>query len=529
MFALYFIAAQAGFVTDFTGWLDQVENQDFLTYVNRSNFEVVSLYQVTQVVTWLYYQLFGASAWMWHLLFITLHTLNAVLLCKLVVNMLCDVGADHFKTGAYAGAVLFCVTPYISEVIVWEPSFHYLQGLLILLGIMLWVQQYIYTGKRKYIWYAFIVYLLSTHTLEVFYITPWLVLSLLLFYKKHAFKKGVVYFVLPMLAIFVLRLVEFKLLHGDWTSRVGTDTVMTASQGGFGKAGKYLFHLIFMGRFFNNEWRTAVYQFCDSTVGLLLVYGISIALLLWGAIRFNKLAGRLKVMVMLLLWTGASLILVVPLWFGDMMLVIFDRYAYFTCAFLFMLVALLVWAINNKYLRYAVLAVIVLVNLRYAVQVNRYWWKSSRIVNSLVENIPVEKGKALVLLNNPESMHGIPMLGAWPQSEFKLMHNLLLPEQPIDNKVHDVLAYNMLTPEDGAHVQVTGDSTLRVTLNQWGTWWWYEGIGGRSYENEDYILNMVDGHFYDLTFKQPLKNYTLLYQVGNQWKQVNPDNQNEQW
>lgn len=533
MFALYFITAQAGFVTDFTGWLDQIRNQDFLTYVNRSNFVVVSLYQVTQVVTWLFYQLFGANAWLWHLLFITLHVANAVLLSKLVGNMLHDAGARHLNTAIYAGSVLFCVTPYISEVIVWEPSFHYLQGLLIILVILRLVQQYIYQPKAKYVWWVLILYLLSTHTLEVFYLTPWLVLSLLVFYKaiskqQVVLSKGSLYFVIPMLCIFVLRMVEFRLLHGDWVSRIGSQTVLGSSQGGYGKAGKYLFHLLFMGRFFSLEVREAVYAFCDGIWGRALVYGIGGVCLLWGIIRFNKLSGRLQVMVPLLLWLGMSLVLVVPMWFGDMMLVIFDRYAYFAAAFLLMLLPLLLWGIPDKYLRVGLLVVFMLVNLRYAIQVNRYWWKSQKVIAGLLDSPPVEKSKTTILLNNPESMHGVPMLGAWPQSEYQLMHNLLQPK-PIKDEVYDVLAYNMLTPEDGAHVQVLNDSTLRVTLNQWGTWWWYEGVGGRSYENNEFVLDMVDGHFYNLTMKQPLNNYTFLYQVGDTWKVVDLHNKDEQW
>ena len=118
-------------------------------------------------------------------------------------------------------------------------------------------------------------------------------------------------------------------------------------------------------------------------------------------------------------------------------------------------------------------------------------------------------------------MHGIAIIGSEPESEYKLMHDLLLPESKIRNKVYDGLSYNMETPEDGANTKVLNDSMVRVTLNQWGTWWWYEAHGGRSYENEDYKLNMIDGgHFYELTMKHPASQYLLLYQVGDKWHAV---------
>jgi len=544
MLALYFPAARAGFVTDFTGWLDQVQNHTFSEYVNRSNFKVVSLYQFTQVVTWVFYQLFGINAWLWHLLFITLHVINATLAAVLFAGMSRDVGADNYKGAVYAGAVMFCITPYISEVIVWEPSFHYLQGLLMILLILRCVQLYIHNPKNKYAWIAGLIYLASTHTLEVFYITPWLVLSLALFYRHRLSKEGALFskllllFFLPEVIMFILRLAEYRLLHGDWVSRVGSDVAMTITDTGLGKGGKHIFNLLFMGRFIPYDLpiagttfgaiKNAIYSFCDSTTGIYLFYGIGIAVLIWGTIRFHKLAGRGKVMLILVLWTGLTLILVAPLWFDDMMLIIYDRYTYFTSLFLFMLVTLVICSIGNKYLRIGVLVILMLVNLRYAVQAGRYWSKSSHIVNNLLENIPVEEGKITLLLNNPENMRGVPMIGSWPESEYKLMHNLLVPENPINGKVYDVLSYNMVAPTDGVHVEVLNDSMIRVTHNQWGTWYWYKGFGGYSYENEDYNLNMINGHFYELTVTKPMSEYTFLFQVGDQWKVVDINRKNEE-
>ena len=125
-------------------------------------------------------------------------------------------------------------------------------------------------------------------------------------------------------------------------------------------------------------------------------------------------------------------------------------------------------------------------------------------------------------------MNGIPMIGSEKESEYKLMHNLLLPDKQISNKVYDVLSYNMVTPDDGAHVTVANDSVIHVTLNQWSTWWWYEGKGGYSYENDDYKLNLIDaGHWYELTLKKPAQKYLLLYQAGKQWKEVDMGRKNE--
>ena len=119
------------------------------------------------------------------------------------------------------------------------------------------------------------------------------------------------------------------------------------------------------------------------------------------------------------------------------------------------------------------------------------------------------------------------MIGAQPIGEYKMMRELFV-NKDLHNKVYDVQSYNMLDAGDGAHITVINDSVIKVTLNEWGTWWWYEGHGGYSYQNEDYKLDMRDpGHWFDVTLKHPASQYLLLYQQGDQWREVNMNKKND--
>jgi hypothetical protein len=534
LFLLYYPAAKAGFVTDFTGWLDQVKNHPFGQYINRTNFSARSLYQFTQLLTYIFYMLFGIHAWLWHLLFITLHAVNATLMYCLCKQLLDDTGVAISATTSFGGVLLFCVSPYMSEVIVWEPAFHFLTGLLFILLILLWVQRYIHTGAVKYAWRAGILYALSLFSLEVFYITPWLVLALILFYRfacsadKRNSQRAIFYFFIPLLVLFAGRLLLFRAAYGSWVSRIGTDTVTALRLSDLGKPAKYLFHLLFLGRFFSHGIRQNVYGFCDSATGISAFYGLTAVVLAVVITRFRKMGGKGKVAGLLFVFMLITLALLVPLWFSDLMLVLFDRYSYFTAALFYMLIAVLMSFISMHYLKIGLYVLYALANLRFAIKVSRYWAKAYRVDHGLLTGIHNAGNKTIVLLNLPESMNGVPMIGSEKESEFKLMHNLLFSEQPLNNVIYDVLSYNMTTPEDGAHTTVINDSTVRVTLNQWGTWWWYEGKGAYSYENGDYKLNLVDGgHFYELTLKKPATEYLLLYQVGSQWKTVDWSKKNE--
>jgi hypothetical protein len=441
--------------------------------------------------------------------------------------MLSDAEVSNAKTISFTGTILFCISPYISEVVVWEPSFHFLPGLLFILLVLVCVQQYAHTGRKKYALFAALGYFLSTFALEIFYITPWLVLTFGLYYRQQpkygqpVFRGILKYFFLPTILLFLAHLVEYRLFYGSWVAHISSDNKVAISMASFGKPAKYLFHLLFLGRFFPHNVKQAVYAYCDSFVGVFTFYTLIGLAFIYIALRFTRMSGKAKVASLLFAWMVITLLLLIPLWFQDLLLVLQDRYTYFTDAFFYMLIAIMVSFITARYVATALIAVFALANLRFTILVSRYWGKSARVITGLLNSVPDERRRTILLLNLPQSMHGVAMIGAEKESEFELMHDLLRPNKVLQTKVHDVQAYNMETPADGAHVTVLNDSTIKVTLNQWGTWWWYETKGGRSYENEDYKLDLTDpGHEYQLTLKKPATGFLLLYQVGDTWKAV---------
>ena len=534
LFALYFPAAKAGFVADFTGWLEQLRFHTFREHINRTNFHGRSLYQFTQFNTWFFYKLLGVSEWGWHLLFLTIHVFNAMLLYNLISGIMQDSGIKDNREIAFAGVVLFSVSPYISETIVWESSFHFLQGLLLILLILNHVRKFITTNKRKYALYAGIVYCLSTFSLEVFYITPWLVLMLALYYRyvvtdgQKLLKQTLLLFFLPELLLFMLHLILFRLIYGSWVAHIATDVVTTTPIDGMGKPIKYLFHLLFLGRFFSEETKQIVYQVCDSIKCIIIFYSLLAVLCIIMMVRFRKMANKWKLFCLLFFWMLTALAIITPLWFGNMLLVIYDRYTYFADAFFYMLVTLLISFITIKFLKISLFIICVAINMRFTIKANRYWGKSARIIYSLLHKVPTNESRTIILLNIPQCMRGIPMIGAEKNSEFKLMHDLLIPDNTIKPTLYDAMAYNMITPDDGVHTRVLNDSTVRVVLNQWGTWWWFESKGGYDYENMDYKIHLNDGGntglCYEITLKKPSGNYLLLFQSGENWKTVDMNN-----
>ncbi len=66
--------------------------------------------------------------------------------------MFSDSGVKKSMLIAAAGAMLFAICPQVSEVVVWEPAFHFLLGFLLMLIVLLCAQSYLRTGKIKFAW-----------------------------------------------------------------------------------------------------------------------------------------------------------------------------------------------------------------------------------------------------------------------------------------------------------------------------------------------------------------------------------------
>ncbi len=525
-FLLYLPAAKAGWVIDSAGWLNNIRNLSFLNYINNSQSGIPSLYQFTQLTTWIFYKVFNANPYAWHTLMVTMHAINAFLFFIIFKKVLSDSGVENGFSISLTGVLLYTVCPHISEVIVWEAAYHYLQGFMLILLILYWVQKYQNDQQIKYAWLAGITYLCATYSLEIFYLTPWFVITMALYYRfalgrdQLVFKQIIQRFFIPQIVMFLMHIVVLKGVYGWFFAHIGQN-ILQPFTSYICKPPRYIFHIIFFGRFFPLDLRRQIYLIIGSNAGLIAFYNIFILLCCYIVANFRKMTMKARSAVLLFAWIIISQAIIMPLAFPDMLLVYFDRYTYFMDAFVYMLLAVLASFIGISALRVALIAAYGLANIFFTSRINLYWKHSAYINNRLLKNFPDPGNKTVILLNLPQNMNGIPMIGAEKEGQFQMMYKLFV-NKDLKNKIYDVVSYNMSSQEDGAHVWVHNDSMLRVTLNQWGTWWWYQAQGAISYETEDYKLNMMDmGHWYDLKLKHPPGQYLILFQQGDQWKTVN--------
>ena len=528
---LYIPTAKAGWVIDAIGWIYDMKHHDFLDFINRVQSTSESFYQLFAIHYYICYKLWGMNMLMWSLFYLTVHAVNATLLFMLCRNIFRDSGLQKSASIALCGALLYVVCPHVSEVIVWKACFHYLMGFTFILLSLLMIQKYQNRQQSKYIWTALFVFCLSAFGLEIFYLTPFLGLMLALFYRfglgytKDVFRKTLTRFFIPQLLLFGLYFIglfayyKFLRPHGTVTSNPVTVYLS--------KPPKYVFHILLLGRYFPMYVKGGVYAFCESVKGLILFYSIVVAIVVYTLARFKKIDNYSKVIFLLFVWVMMFIAFLMGVGFPSNLnlYVFYDRYTYFADGFVYTMMAMIIARYVNKYVAIPIFILYATVNIYFTVKLNVYWKHSAYIDNRLLRDVPDAGDKTIILLNIPENMNGIAMIGAQPEGEFKAVHDLLVGPT-IKNTIYDGASYNMLTDKDGAHVNVINDSTVLVTLNQWGTWWWYGGFGAYNYQTPDYTANFDMGHTYKLTLKHPSDRYLLLYEVGPNWKIVNMKKKN---
>lgn len=524
LFALYLPAAKAGWVSDTLGWLEALRMQPFPDFISRKGFSVPSYYQLTQTVTWSLYQIFGAKAWAWHLLQLSLHALNATLLFLLLRGLFRDAGLTAAPRPALLAAALFCLSPSVSEVVVWEAAFHFLQGMLLLLAQMLLLRSQLHRPRAHKALLGCLLFALSLFSLEYFYLVPFLNAGLCLFYslalrwKSSGLRRAWRSIVLPQAALLLLYFIGLQFFAGATTGRLGNEWMKLPIQSFLVKPPEYVFHLL-GGRFLPQAWRNAVYAACSSYAGAALFYGGIGALLFLIGLRFKKMPRRSQVMSLLALWLLAGLALESPLWFPQRLLIVGDRYLYLLLPPFCALLALLLEEIPGLRLRGILVCALLLPGAALTFSLNQIWQRSERMTRALQEGLSDAPDKITILLNNPASLRGALMIGAGNDGEARLMHNLFYQPR-IAGRMYDAPAQNLLSLHDCIRIEPIDSQTFRVVLTQPGSFWQYSTDVAHSFSNADFSVDVEDADCcYTLRLTQPARRYRLLWQQGGKWRE----------
>lgn len=524
LFALFFIVTlivfypsrYSGLVHDFVGWQEAYDQGSWLDIVNCFGYK--GLHQVLHFVFFSLYQVLKTNAIGWYIVFALFHS-GVVFMTYLWLQKLQEVYQFKlFNGAAMAGALFVLFHPHSTEVVIWKVCIHYILSAIWLLGMMLLYLKYIQVAKRKYLIWLWVLFALSLFTLEISYVYPAFMLLMLIVTATlqksfQTFGRHLVAIFLPMCIIFGAHLLLNRWILGSWVGHYGPEVhlnfdLLTVASNEY----KYLVKHLSLLRFSTFKIKVAIFDTMSNPfIGFHLLLG-TIGLIIFWATRLN----RFKVKTQMAFWgLFGFFILILPIanmYFYHLMLAPNDRFGYVPIILLTISILVLIDAIPSQ-MKYIILAAWLGTNLFFHQKLVFTWQKSTIAFESLTNEFRWYDREKVINLNLPDNYNGILIYSVIEEpSGFAevLEYN---QRKKYKGTMYDVYMYNMMTLQDGVKVEQIGPTELKVEFNQWGNWWFKDGIGAGNIETE-YFKTRNEGHHYILEIKEPALDATFIYQDG---------------
>jgi len=517
----YFPTMYAGFVTDVTGGIERIGNQPFWKVIYSFGFPALN--QISVLGFYILYQLFGTFGPPWYFFFCSFHALNAWLAYTFFKNLFSQFKIKHAPSIAFVGAILFLVSPYQTEVLVWRACLNYLLVTAFLLGSLLSLTYYLQTKKSQYLYFLQGFFIAALFTFELSLIIP---ISSILLYTLWSWQRNQLpllktYFSKISVPQFIGILGYFglnKLAFGAWVGHYGAATHLQFSFKVLIQSWlKYIAKYLFFVRSYNHSYKAFLFQLCDQYTWLLLLLIIGTSLFF---LFYTKQIPKGKIAIFLFLSAGFTLTLlpVLNLFFYWLQWVENDRYGYLPSVFGLMLLSYLLFQLP-KLLRYGLLSIYLFSSIFLLVQTNQHWKNATEVFYSLLEDFRWQDAENVIILNVPDNYNGLysfRIIGR--KSGFKDALRTI-GQQKLKCKIWEVAQYNMIMPTDGVNVKKTGGQQLKVEFNQWGNWFWRNGVGVGAEHKRSIYTARFQGNHYLLDLKNVPPNTVFIYQDGKEWKE----------
>lgn len=449
----YWYAAEAGFYEDFLEFVKLCDKSTFTEFVLSPE---KSLYQGVNIFHYIFIQLFRLEPIPWLLLFTALHAGCATLLLRFLNRWFLLMKWSDYGIAAISTAVLFLLSPLVTEVLVWKACSHYLTTTLAILFILNWLIKYFESGAKRYPWLIGITFYISTFFLEYFYLVPPFIVLLTLsaFFAKIIDRKllwrTVFRVLLPICILFVLYFITLYLkLHTSF-ARVGSEGSQQITPGFvFDRFSKYTIRVYLLDYFMPNNWRSFIETFTSTkksviatALALTFIAGI-------GAYRYRLMQAKWRVVYTLFLLSYTSCIVILPMWYYNSFTFVGSRYYYLPSIFFYSLFCAFVTSIfKSKIVANSIIIVYLLVNITGLLCIVNSAGKAGKITNRLLDNFKWKDGETVLILNLPEHLNGVAMIQSYSPSN--LQDNLrAFRSDTVKGTIYDVASHNMVSGNDG--------------------------------------------------------------------------------
>jgi hypothetical protein len=511
---MYSPSINARFVFDFIDWHNTYSKMGIKGLF--SSFNDPSLHYGYHLVFFSFVNCFGQNQYLWFFAFCGLHATNTWLL-YLWINRLTT--AYNFKQSsiiAFLSALLFTLSPFHTEVIVWGATVHYLVATTLSLIILLLTTKSPNRIKSMLIVLLFGVSLfVHEFTLTLPFII--LLLSFMSIKSIPLFRNYIQTFFVPFCTVIIGYFLLNKWLLGQWIGHYGAETHLSFNLHELSIALlRYLAKYLVFAPFVPAPITTWLYSYNQP---VLILSGLLIFIL---CVYYFVVPIRNKILLGIAL-TGAYVIAITPslnLYFPYWVNIHADRLGYFPSLFLYGFIGIFSYLIAKQYSKYLLTGLLFFSFFTLSKNIVS-WQNASTIIQRLEQSYPVDSTVNTYLLNVPDNFDGAYMFRCLGESKFATTYKLH-QHTDLSPYVIDVLGYNMYNMTDGASASVIDSVTLEVTLTNPKGWYWRYTLGAESYETEAYIVELntqKNSYRFHLKNKQPTDRFLL--QNGPEWQILN--------
>jgi len=516
----YWRTAHAGFVTDFTGLLVRLDGASFSGFWRCFGFP--ALHQVTNFFLFFFVKWFGAGGIGWYLVYTSLHVANATLGFVLAKKIFEKMGHAQPLGPALAASLLFLLSPYQAEVVVWRVCFNFLFCTLLMLASLLFLMKFLEGEKLRHLIWSHGLFVVALFTFELALALPLLAIVVWWLHKK---KPSITAVFAPQIALVAAYFLLNKLLLGGWAGHYGEAVHLNFDLRNIAaNCLKYFSKYLLWWREWphgSKEWLVLFFEkpvvaWSGLVFGVLLVFG-----LLKTSARFKTSPTLTCISISWLLFFLA-LAPVANLYVAYILHGENDRYGYLASLFFFMgLVAVLDFF--PRWLRNGLVGAWLLASAFFLQKMTGYWHESARLTTSLLNDFRWQDASEVYVLASPENYQGIPMFKDFSRENLAIKHALrYLADKPTQANFYQVAQFNLTSPTDG--FTASRDSTagiFHLEFNQWGNWWWLYGMGLGDYQTEQYRFR-TDGNGCRVEMKQwpPKPGTVFIVAQGGGWQEL---------
>lgn len=530
--AIFAPAAQAGFVTDWLGWESRYLEMGWAGVPKCFGYH--GLLHVGQTFFYALFWLFGRNGWAWLIVMTGLHAAVGWLGWRFFVDIFEKTARKQLdipqKMTLLGGAILFLISPYSAEVIIWRVCLHYLLMTVLCLFGLRAALSFLEKNRPRDLILVNVCFLAAIFSLEIALVFPVMVAVLVLGWAFSTGQKAKIggwflRLVAPGIVGWGLFFLLNKIFLHDLVGHYGAAEHLSVKPMNMAATAlKYFVKNAVFLRYFEHPIKEKWFGKFDlpgwQWAGIVLFLGFFLL------VAFSFFRKKRESQPLFFGWAGIGLgwffLAIAPacnLFFYWLLWGENDRYGYFGAIFWWMSAAVLSLFLN-KNIRIALFLGLFAVSFVFLKKTVGAWKENHEMQAALIKDFRWWDAKRVVILGLPENYrgtYGFRLFGGASGFEEAME---LATGRKFDGEMLEVCQYNMERPTDGLRVERDPTGGRHVVFNQYGNWWWTNGVWDFNKNNPIYSVKMGEWADYTLTEKMPTDSSTVfIFQNGHRWEE----------